>query len=140
MKSAGHLSAYISKNLLDSGPKGRPWYKIISIGPLSCACTEAGFPPGIHIPTGFDDAGASVDGRVFVARCDACAIFSSDFDAAKFLSVVIGLPFYKLFDNEVDSYYRCYFNITLEQALALKIHVSPIPQETCLECLAKEVA
>jgi hypothetical protein len=71
---------------------------------------------GIMFPTDFDDAGPSVDERVFVARCDECNLFTSDIAAAKFVAAVFSIPYYKLFDNEVDEYHRPFFKMTLKQA------------------------
>ena len=45
----------------------------------------AGGIPGIICPTSWDTLGDSLDGRVFIVRCDQCARFECDLDAAAWL-------------------------------------------------------
>lgn len=116
--------------------KGREWFKTQK-ATLQCHCVSNGLP-GVLIPVYFDDAGESEDGRVFVDRCDSCALFRSAYDAALFLGAVLGLSVVKLYDNEVDDYFRCYFEMSLADAMKIRLHAAPLSEKTCLQCIAEE--
>lgn len=117
--------------------KGREWYKTETAIPFDCKCCLDGHRgvPGIIFPINWDDAGASVDGRVFIDRCDACALFRSAVCAADFVSALLGVPWKKLFDNEEDPYFHPYFEITVDQALNLRFHASSVTPESCIACI-----
>ena len=102
------------------GPKGYPWLKERRVDTAFCDACEP-MLPGVLFPTDFDDACESVDGRVFIARCDACRLFGSDIDAAQFLRRVTDWPLYKLYDNEFEPHYRPFFKVTIQEALHLCI-------------------
>lgn len=93
---------------------------------------------GIHFPSDFDDREDSRDGKVFVARCDACwlnggagASYESDTAAAAKIAAVTGWEV-KVSLDSVDAvdptareeakgktWGRPYFEVTLKQALDL---------------------
>lgn len=112
---------------------------------FSCVCTEAGFPPGIHIPTEYDDfdkdgnaLGESRDGCVFIDRCDACALFRSAEHAAQFLSVVVGKPVQRVYYDTDYRYYRVAFDMTIAEALSINIHHGMKQADQCLACIAEK--
>jgi hypothetical protein len=54
--------------------------------------------PGILVAD-HDDREESTEGRVWIARCDDCAFFGSDVEAAEYLAMVSGWPLMKSYDS-----------------------------------------
>lgn len=88
---------------------------------------------GIHLPSNFDDRAKSSDGKVFVAKCDECDLFTSDVAAAEQVEKVMGWKWRKSYDRDDardvaerakkagTEYYRPYFVITLKEALEFAV-------------------
>lgn len=86
---------------------------------------------GIHLPSDFDDRANCRDGRVYVAKCDACEIYGSDEEAAKRIASITKWKILKSYDSvdsledaarldpAAKSWWRPYFAITIMQADAL---------------------
>lgn len=55
---------------------------------------------GIHLPSDFDDREDSRDGKVFVAKCDACSIYDSDAKAAEVIAKETGWTIFKSYDSD----------------------------------------
>jgi hypothetical protein len=83
---------------------------------------------GIHCPADFDDRPDSTDGRVFVAKCDACGFYPSDVEAAEAVSKLTGWTIHRSYDRDDNTdpqlraeyanadYFRCYFAVTITEA------------------------
>lgn len=104
----------------------------------TCAFCEGTRFPGVHLPSDFDDRPESADGKVFVARCDACFLdhaapsYASDTAAAAAVSEATGWPVHKSYDyldsldeaQRLDAWsrgrhwYRPYFAVTVKEAAA----------------------
>lgn len=90
-------------------------------------CAGSGIP-GIHLPSDFDDREPSRDGKVFVAKCDACFTYQSDCEAAEVVAARMGWKIHRSMDKKdaLDpeerreaknaGTYRPYFEITLADA------------------------
>jgi len=93
-----------------------------------CSFCKGSVIAGIHIPSDFDDRGPSRDGKVYIAKCDECGKYDSDFKAAEVVSKLKNWPVLKSMDSEdsVDpadrkaakgrEWFRPYFNITIAEA------------------------
>jgi hypothetical protein len=88
--------------------------------------------PGILFPVDNGGDCDSEDGKVFIAREDASMMFTSDVDAANFISCLIGKPWKKWFDQPGKDYYHPYFELTLDEVD--RIHATygsvPVKKET----------
>jgi hypothetical protein len=97
----------------------------------TCEFCEGSAHPGIHLPSDFDDREESRDGKVFVAKCDACARYDSDQEAAEVVHKMTGWPVLRSFDRDdaVDpteraqrqstDFFRPYFDVPIASALKL---------------------
>lgn len=55
---------------------------------------------GIHLPANFDDREPSCDGKVFIAKCDACSIYGADSEAAAVIAKETGWEVCKSYDRD----------------------------------------
>lgn len=89
----------------------------------SCCCCSHDvpgvlFPMTIYGPTGTKE---SEDGRILVERCDECALFRDDEDAAHFLSVISGAPIRRWYDSDTSPYWHWCVDMSLERANNFRI-------------------
>lgn len=96
-----------------------------------CSFCKGSRIEGIHLPSDFDDRKDSADGKVFLAKCDACFKYSSDSEAAEVVAKLMGWTICRSFDyadalsgkeraeKQGTTYYRPFFAVTLAEAEAV---------------------
>lgn len=87
-----------------------------------CPCWEK--VPGVLFPMtidGSEEFKQSHDGHVLVSRCDECAFFASDHEAALFLSALTGTRIKRWYDADSEEYWHYCLDMSLDLAERVKV-------------------
>jgi len=108
-----------------------------------CSFCKGSAIEGIHFPSDFSDREPCKDGKVFIAKCDECDKYPSDTDAAEVVAKMLCWKMHRSMDKKDDtslkarreaknkSWYRPFFEVTLEEAVATNYRAVPGTGNAC---------
>lgn len=108
-----------------------------------CSFCEGSAIEGILFPSDFSDRQECTDGKVFISKCDECDKYPSDTDAAEVVAKMFSWRLRRSMDKKDDiseearrkaknkSWFRPYFEVTIEEALATHQRAVPGTGNAC---------